>query len=259
MLVLPQYKFRKNSIENADIEKNLCKFEQNQSEVGDRMVSSTRGYADLVLTKMVIDAWWGPISWEEYMALAKNPAYVDGRFYYHQGLLRIEMSPLGPRYGRQNSIISKVVSLFATIKNIRLVEFANTSFRKPGIAEFQPDLAFYIGSGLKIPPMTDTPVDLQQYDPPTLVIEIGDSTVSDELGRKRLLYEESGVQEYWVDDLSVAEVVALTIDNGRSGRIRESQILPGLTISLVEEALKRAKIEDDTKINLWLLKIFSQS
>lgn len=220
---------------------------------------TARGYSSTVLTKnFATDTWWGKVSWEEYIALAKNPAYVKGRFYYHQGLLRIEMSPLGPRYGRQNSLISKAVSLFATIKNIRIVEFANTSFRKAGIGEFQPDLAFYIGSGLKIPPMTDTPVDLQKYDPPTLVVEIGDSTVSDELGRKRLLYEESGIQEYWVDDLSVGEVIALTIQNGHSGRIRESRVLPGLSISLVEEAIKRGEIDDDTKINLWLLKIFSQ-
>jgi len=223
------------------------------------MVSSARGYASTTFTKnFATDTWWGKVSWEEYMTLAKNPAYTEGRFYYHQGLLRIEMSPLGPRYGRQKSIISKAVSLFATIKNIRIVEFANTSFSKAGIGEFQPDLAFYIGSGLKVPPLTDLPVDLQQYDPPTLVVEIGDSTVSDELGRKRLLYEESGIQEYWVDDLSMGEVIALTIQNGHSGRIRESRVLPGLSISLVEEALKRAQVDDDTKINLWLLKIFSQ-
>jgi Uma2 family endonuclease len=168
------------------------------------------------------------------------------------------MSPLGPRYGRHNSIISKAVSLFATIKNVRIVELANTSFRKAGIGEFQPDLAFYIGSGLRVPPLTDIPVDLQQYDPPTLVVEIGDSTVSDELGRKRLLYEESGVREYWVDDLNVGEVIALAIADGHSGRIRESQVLPGLEISLVEDAIKRGQMEDDTKINLWLLKRFSQ-
>jgi Uma2 family endonuclease len=207
----------------------------------------------------VTDTWWGKASWEEYIALAENPAYADGRFYYHQGLLRIEMSPLGPRYGRQNSIISKAVSLFATIKNVRIVELANTSFRKAGIGEFQPDLAFYIGSGLRVPPLTDTPVDLQQYDPPTLVVEIGASSVNDELGRKRLLYEESGVQEYWVDDLDVGEVIALAIADGRSGRVRESKVLPGLAIALVEEAIKRSQMEDDRKINLWLLQTFSQS
>lgn len=224
------------------------------------MVTSSSRHADTTLTKnLVTDTWWGRVSWEEYITLAENPIYADARFYYHYGLLRIEMSPLGPRYGRQNSIISKAVSLFATIKNVRIVEFANTSFRKAGIGEFQPDLAFYIGSGLRVPPLTDTPVDLEVYGPPTLVVEIGDSTMSDDLGRKRLMYEESGVQEYWVDDLSVGELIALAIEDGRSGRVRESQVLPELSIAQVEEALKRSQTEDDTKINLWLLKTFSQS
>lgn len=224
------------------------------------MISSSSGHTIATLTKnLVTDTWWGHASWEEYSALAENPAYADARFYYHHGLLRIEMSPLGSRHGRHNSIISKAVSLFATIKNVRIVEFAHTSFRNSGIGEFQPDLAFYIGSGLRVPPLTDAPVDLQEYDPPTLVVEIGDSCVSDDLGRKRLMYEESGVQEYWVNDLNVGEVIALAIANGRSGRVRESKVLPGLAIALVEEALKRSLTEDDTKINLWLLKTFSHS
>ena len=223
------------------------------------MVTSSSGHVSTTLTKnLATDTWWGNVSWEEYIALAENPAYADSRFYYHHGLLRIEMSPLGPRHGHHNSIISKAVSLFATIKNVRIVEFANTSFRKAGVGEFQPDLAFYIGSGLRIPPLTDTPVDLDEYSPPTLVLEIGDSSITDDLGRKRLMYEESGVQEYWVDDLSVGEIIALAIADGRSGRIRESRVLPGLAIALVEEALKRSQTEDDTKINLWLLKTFSQ-
>ena len=223
------------------------------------MISSSSAYGVATLTKnLVTDTWWGKVGWEEYIELAENPAYADGRFYYHQGLLRIEMSPLGPRHGRQSSIISKAVSLFATIKNIRIVEFANTSFRNAGVGEFQPDLAFYIGSGLKVPPQSNEPIDLQDFDPPSLVVELGAASVSDELGRKRLMYEESGVQEYWVNDLNVGEIVAFAIAEGRSGRVRESQVLPGLAITLVEEAIKRSQVEDDTKINLWLLKTFSQ-
>ena len=221
------------------------------------MISSDGHRGTAVVNSLATDTWV-KASWEEFIALAEDPAYLDGRFYYHQGLLRIEMSPLGPRHGRQNSIISKAVSLFATIKNVRIVEFANTSFRKAGIGEFQPDLAFYIGSGLRVPPQTDAPIDLEEYDPPTLVVEIGSASVSDDLGRKRLLYEQSGVEEYWVNDLNVEEVIAFAIANGRSGRVSESLVLPELAIALVEEAIKRSHLEDDTKINLWLLKTFSQ-
>jgi hypothetical protein len=67
------------------------------------------------------------------------------------------------------------------------------------------------------------------------------------------------VQEYWVDDVNIGEVIAFAIADGRSGRIRQSEVLPGLAIALVEEALKRSQTEDDRKINLWLLHTFSQS
>jgi Uma2 family endonuclease len=47
---------------------------------------------------------WVKASWEDFLALADDSTYANGRFYYHQGYLRIEMSPLGPRHGRQNGI-----------------------------------------------------------------------------------------------------------------------------------------------------------
>jgi Uma2 family endonuclease len=202
---------------------------------------------------------WVKASWEEFIALVNDSIYANGRFYYHQGYLRIEMSPIGPRHGRQNSIISNVVTLFATLKNIRIVEFTNTSFRKAGLDEFQPDLAFYLGSGLRVPPDTNSPVDLNEYDPPTLVVEIGASSVSDDLGWKRLLYERAGVQEYWVNNAKARRVIAFAISEGRSGEIQESQVLPGLAIALVEEALQRSQTEDDGEINRWLIQVFSQS
>jgi Uma2 family endonuclease len=200
---------------------------------------------------------WVKASWEEFIALVNDSIYANGRFYYHQGYLRIEMSPIGPRHGRQNSIISNVVTLFATLKNIRIVEFTNTSFRKAGLDEFQPDLAFYLGSGLRVPPDTNSPVDLNEYDPPTLVVEIGASSVSDDLGWKRLLYERAGVQEYWVNNAKARRVIAFAISEGRSGEVQESQVLPGLAMALVEEALQRSQTQDDGEINRWLLKAFS--
>ena len=209
---------------------------------------------------------WVKASWEDFLALADDSTYANGRFYYHQGYLRIEMSPLGPRHGRQNAIISKVASLFASLRNIPIVEFINTSFRKAGLDEFQPDLAFYLGSGLRVPPETNSPVDLNEYDPPTLVVEIGASSLSDDLGWKRLLYERAGVQEYWVNDANAREAMCATaprfanafaIAEGRSGEIQESQVLPGLAIAIVEEALQRSQTQDDGEINRWLLQSFS--
>lgn len=204
------------------------------------------------LQNLVTDIWV-KASWEEFVVLADDPNYAKGKFYYHRGYMRIEMSPIGPLHARQNSIISKVVSLYATVKNIRIVELTNASFRKPSIGEFQPDLSYYIGSEFQLPPRTNTPINLNEFNPPVLVGEIGASSVDDDLGQKRLLYENSGVKEYWVVDASVDDVIAFEISEGRSGEIKNSQVLPGLAIALVEEALKRSQTQDDGEINRWLL------
>ena len=133
---------------------------------------------------------------------------------------------------------SCVVSLFATFKNIRFVQFINASFRKAGISEFQPDIACYIGSNLKLPPNdSNLPVDLNECDPPNLVIEVGASSFDDDLGSKRLLYEDAGISEYWVDRANTQEVFAFAINGGGSGRIQQSRVLPGLEIALVKQPL----------------------
>lgn len=210
------------------------------------------------LAENLITETWVPLSWSEFMAIADKPEYDKASFYYAQGQIRIEMSPLGINHGRQNNICSNVISLFATLKNISIIGLINCSFRKAGVYEFQPDLAFYVGDGLKIPSRSNSPVDLNQYDMPSLVVEVAASSLADDLGQKRLLYERIGVREYWVVDVSKQEVIAFAISQGRSGEIRESQVLGGLAMGIVEEAFKRANTEDDGKINRWLIETFSQ-
>ena len=39
-------------------------------------------------------------------------------------------------------------------------------------------------------------MDVNLYGAPTLTIEVASTTLSDDLGQKRLLYERLGVQEY---------------------------------------------------------------
>ncbi len=111
----------------------------------------------------------------------------------------------------------------------------------------------------KFPPRTNSPIDLQEFEPPTLVVEFGATSLNDDLGRKRLLYERARVQEYWVVDVNIGDVIAFEISQERSGEIQESLVLPGLAIALVEEVLKRSQTEDDGEINRWLLQTFSQN
>lgn len=201
---------------------------------------------------------WIKVTWDEFLTFADDPTLTSGRFYYDQGEMRIEMAALGPAHSRDNSIVSTVVVLFAAINNIRIIEFTNCSFQKTGIRECQPDIAFYIGPSLRFLPRSNSPVDLDQLSPPTLVVEIGASFLSDDLGRKQLLYRQLGVQEYWVVDVNTASITAFSLTQAQSLQIQKSRTLPGLAISLVETALVRAQTEDDGAITRWLLTLLNQ-
>ncbi len=211
-------------------------------------------------TKSIAIDCWVKGNWEEFVTLADDPTYEKARFYYDQGYIKIEMTPIGYPHGRRNSVAYDVVSLFALAKNLRIIKLTNCSFRKTGEQECQPDVAFYIGGDFAIPAQTsNSPIDLDKLPPPNLVIEIASTSLSDDLGEKRLLYERLGVNEYWVLNTALNNVIAFRIANYGSGQIRESIILPGLAIATVEAALQRSMTEDDGTINQWLWQIFSQS
>jgi Uma2 family endonuclease len=200
---------------------------------------------------------WVEAAWEDFLTFADDPTLERARFYYDDGYMRIEMSPLGPAHGRDNTIVSTVIILYATIKNIPVIGLTNTSFRKAKVRESQPDLAFYIGTNLQLPPRNNAPVNLNELTPPTLVVEIAASSLEDDTERKQKLYQRLGVQEYWVVDVSAGKVIANSLSAIQTTPIRESQVLPGLEIALVEEALVRSLTEDDGAITRWLLAKFN--
>lgn len=212
----------------------------------------------IIKTPEILTEIWQPMSWQDFQQLGNQPEYEKARFYYDRGYMKIEMSPLGINHSRDNSVVARFISLFATFKNIRVVEFTNVSLRKAKIQESQPDSTFYLGEISNLPTRSNEPIDLNQYAPPSLVIEIASTTLSDNLGQKRLLYERLGVREYWVINSNNAKVTAFEMMDGGSRETRVSQVLPALQISVVEEALDRTKTSDDGEVNRWLIQLFSQ-
>ncbi|WP_026100705.1 Uma2 family endonuclease [Synechococcus sp. PCC 7336] len=204
-------------------------------------------------TRRIQTDTWVKATWEEFIVTMDEPRYEEGRGYFDNGYMRIEMAPLGAGHGRQNSVAIDVVGLFATFRNIRIAKFINCSFYKTGVRGCQPDVAIYVGADFKLPPQNNSPIDVDLFGPPTLAIELGASSFQDDLGAKRLLYERLGVSEYWVVNVADKQVVAFAIAAGRSGQIQVSGVLPGLTMTLVEEALERSQIEDDSTLIRWLV------
>lgn len=199
---------------------------------------------------------WVVANWDEYIEAMKNPAYEKAKSYYYNGQLRIEMTPIGPDHSRNSTIIIVAVSLFGIVKGIALNGLDNCSYQKTGVRQCQPDVSYYVGDRASLVPQGTAVVDLDYYLPPDLVIEIANTSLSDDLGSKRLLYEELGVAEYWVVDVQRAQMMAFAIADGGSRRITESQVLPGLAMSLLEEALRRSREVDQTQVGAWLMQQF---
>jgi hypothetical protein len=44
---------------------------------------------------------WVKATWEDFAAIMDDPQYEEGRGYFDNGSMRIEMAPLGSGHGRQ--------------------------------------------------------------------------------------------------------------------------------------------------------------
>ena len=199
---------------------------------------------------------WITATWQEYIQTIQDQTYQKAKSYYNNGKLRIEMSPLGNKHGRDHAVIITAINLFAAIKNINLNCIDNCTYRKTGFREAQPDASYYIGENADVIPWETSIIDLDIYPPPTLVIEVANTSLADDKGEKRLLYEALNVAEYWIVDVQNVEIIAFVVADGGSKKINQSQVLPGLAISLLEEALQRTRQTNQTQVYAWLLSQF---
>ena len=208
--------------------------------------------------KVTTDTWVAA-SWYEFIQIIENPAYQKAKGYYYNGKMKIETMPVGCDRASQHGIMTFAINLFCTLKSIPHRGLVNCSYRQTGVLEAQPDTSYYLGQKVRSSPTGSSIVELAQSSPPNLAIEIVDTIVSEHKGEKRLLYEELKVDEYWVVDVQKAEIIAFEIlADGGSRRIYQSQALPGLAISLLEEALERSRQPDQAQVGTWLLTQFQQ-
>ncbi|MBW4680982.1 MAG: Uma2 family endonuclease [Microcoleus vaginatus WJT46-NPBG5] len=205
--------------------------------------------------KLQTDTWVNA-TWDEYLLALSNPAYEKARGYYYNGRMRLEMSPLGNPHSRDHFIVIAAIALFASIRGIDLDGHDNCTYRKTGSEEAQPDVSFYLGDNAEIVPWEATIIDLDTYPAPDLVIEVAYSSLADDKGEKRLLYESLGVREYWIIDVQNVQVIAFEIQNLGSRRIEQSQVLAGLEIAILEEAFRLSRQMNHGKVSAWLMSQF---
>ncbi|MBD1844976.1 Uma2 family endonuclease [Cyanobacteria bacterium FACHB-63] len=202
---------------------------------------------------------WVAASWQEYLETIEHPDFEKAKSYYHDCKFRIEMTPLGHDHAADNTSANNAVALFCIAKAIPAKGLNNCTFRKAGVREAQPDLAYYLNENAEVVPWGTSIIDLDRFPPPDLVIEIANTSLSDDQGEKRLLYEDLQVKEYWIFDVRSARILAFAIENQGSRRITESLVLPTLPIALLQEALQRSRQQNQSQVGAWLLSEFNRS
>ena len=206
-------------------------------------------------TKLQTDTWVSR-TWDEYIQIIEQPEYEKAKGYYYNGKMRIEMSPVGNDHSRDHIIVIIAVSLFASINGIPMNGNDNCTYRKTGFQEAQPDVSYYIGENANVITWGTSVINLDIYPPPDLVIEVAKTSLSDDKGEKRLLYEDLKVKEYWIIDVQNVRVIAFAIDGLGSRRITESLVLPGLKFSVLNEAFQRSRQTNQSEVITWLLSQF---
>lgn len=204
-------------------------------------------------TALPIDTWI-PAAWEEFLPLSDDPTQTQRKSYYHHGSMRFEQMSTGSDHSDVHAIILFAVTFYAAQRGLALKTKDACSYRKIGSTEFQPDISCYAGDNANAIPFGTHVIDLDTYPLPNLVIEISDTTLSDDKGEKRLQYEDLGIPEYWIVNVQTSEIIAFEIVAiGSSRRIQVSQVLTGLPLDLLEATLQRSRNEDQSTTMAWLM------
>ncbi|MBW4472210.1 MAG: Uma2 family endonuclease [Stenomitos rutilans HA7619-LM2] len=206
--------------------------------------------------KLLTDTWV-TATWDEYLRLIDDPAYAKAKGYYFNGRMRIETMGVGPDHASDNSIVHIAITLFCALKGVPIKGFINCSYRKTEVREAQPDVSYYVGDRTTLAPQGSSITNLDDTPAPDLAIEVADSSLDADLGKKRLLYEDMAIAEYWVVDVEKAQIIAFQIaNNNGSRRIDHSQVLPGLDLAVLCEAMTMRREQDDSQVVAWLLSAF---
>ena len=209
---------------------------------------------------------WLKADWETYTTIIDSPSRENDRGYYYNGYMRLEDMPTGADHASDNGLVYLAITLFCMVKGIPIQGLIGCSYRKVEIRECQPDISFYIGDRANLAPKGKSVVNLDEQAIPNLVVEISNTTINDDLGAKRLLYEEMGVSEYWIVDVQNTLIYAFEIIAGGaspseyrgSRRIDTSLVLSELSIATITEALTRSKEQDQSQVGQWLMSQFQK-
>ncbi|MEL7071208.1 MAG: Uma2 family endonuclease [Cyanobacteria bacterium J06581_3] len=205
---------------------------------------------------MVPTDCWVEMDWDTFVSQSEAPALEKAKGYYHLGYGRFENLPVGFVHASDHAMVSTAISLFCILKSVPMRMASRGSYRKVGLTACQPNLSAYVHDNVsEISTATDF-ASLDTFPTPALSVEVSDTSLIDDLGSKRLLYEELNFGEYWVVDVKKAEASAFKIADQGSQKIRTSLVLPGFELDVLEEALRKSRKLYQSQVGAWLMEQF---
>ncbi len=115
-----------------------------------------------------------------------------------------------------------------------------------------PDLALYVGADRPQWAEGETrKINLDRWRVPNLVGGISDTTLASDLDQKKKLYAALVISEYWVIDVRGRQVFFFCLEEGQYYEVVASEVLPGLTASLLEQAFLKLGPMTNMDVALW--------
>jgi Uma2 family endonuclease len=143
-----------------------------------------------------------------------------------------ELVPMSPKGNHHEVLKARLTVLLARTMPADVMFAQETTFRLSTTTYLEPDFVFY---------REEQPLADLRGDNALLVIEVADSSLSYDRGRKARLYASFGIRELWVvDAVKIATHVYLdpasdgyrTVGEKGRNEALEPQLIPGLQVTL---------------------------
>jgi Uma2 family endonuclease len=183
---------------------------------------------------------WQPATWADYERSRDAMTEGEGRLFFHEGYLWIDMGGEGINHARFNRLLGLVLFVWFTQRSDQSYDdLGGCQLEKTDHQAAAPDAVIYIGQDFPQWQSDESRfINLDRCRVPDLVAEIADTTLASDLDEKKQLYAALGIPEYWVVDVQGVRVLAFRLDEaGRYQEIFVSVALAGLPIDLISQTL----------------------
>lgn len=201
-------------------------------------------------------------TWQDYIAVRDSADSNWRKISYYQGWLWADMGKEGPNHVSFSDLMTAIFFVWAFLNpNIELQSYGRCLIEKPQTQSCAPDLVLYKGEAIpRWQPGEPRRISTLRHRLPDLVGEIEDTTLTLDLDEQKQIYASLAIPEYWVIDVKGVRLFAFGLSEfGTYEPIQTSQILTGLSIELVEQALEQLSQGTNTAAANWFMQQLQKS